>query len=1789
MASAATFITADAGGKLRNTAIYGDAKTEDYGEALLKAYMESTSIRRTHFGVGHLHNEVFLMSTSGDDLVEGCSRGDQSAPFRFWSSEVDGEIKYHAGWPNDLTPNTDYNIKASWNHFLEATSVADWLDGYTTCGCSTSDPTGSPDSLRILQTKEDIKFKFVDLSGCESGFNFFRKQVCDFNPNVLFTGQPIGDVSVSITATDNSAETQAYTIAVHDPRGEECGSAALPEFDGEDDTETVVITTGACVFDGCPPEIRISLNDGEGIAANLEFSRFIISTVNDATVLVDTESTESIGGDNPIGKVVVVPTPLEQDSLDVEYVRTSECFEQHFTSRSGDPIDDEALFNVGNVLQYCLRAVGTIGDDAYASPQVCTNHRVRFQSTVSGRILTESGVGVRGVSVSGHLLEAQEDADGSIAFAEVINRRRRRRRMVITESFDWRLDRNCPAQAVARDENGRPLIESWNETASTLSQTLNCPVYGLQLAATVSRRCGADGRWGEPVGACESALRGFTEVVGYESLVPSDLLTRISPSTLDACAWECLWLSEDCRGLQFVVETQTCILIRGTKLASLPEVEEGGEATQLYSLDAEVVTETRPLSAAPSDAVGPAVWCTGEDAPDGDGSPENPFALGARVDGGLAHDDQLGAFFEFRAQLDTVGTAGCTHMTGNLVVRGHDDKSLVERCRLHIQRRYADMLCEVATEENIAEYEDGCVESPDFSFGVEHASLLAKLTRQMRRAVRQNSTLLSDCALPSMTEIHDLNALKKITFVKGAIVIQHAARLRNMDGGLANLKTVGGTWTTDPNLEPVHLTVADTGLRGGLRWLLPSIRETLVAARFTDNAELCVENTVFEWPSSWIISGNANVGACGCTAPVANNYNPLATVSDSSCTMTACTACQPGTFGPCSYSDNDGDQICREALDAREPEGNPKFLRCPVGSLACSTDLCDNVVCNNPPQCQLPHPDGDANGKCDQGVCQYVNADEGAVCDDSDPLTGPDTCNSIGECVGKTSCVVADVTGVEDADYGGSVRIQEHIDAVAGCVIIDGNLHIDCQGNGSVTDLSPLSTIRGITGGLAIENCPGLTTAAPGLSGLENIAGEALGSSVYFGNNINLVGSFGFDAPNLANVEGTLKFVNNTNYCVNLRKWHLDWTDFNNADPGLCGCTQAGMKGFDAAHSFDDGSCEPIDLCDGVTCEQVNSCAVLACNAASGVCDVYTPLAAGTSCDDGNGDTGTAGVCAVPDDPASVAGSVAMACRATEPPDEVPQCHRLDFCDTERCVFRDEVNGVSCDDALDYTTGDRCVNGVCTPTDEALCFKPDDAPVVEIRAEASGETICRASIASYAPGSVISFDVHSGERSDINKLIINLYDELQGSSDTFDNQGHWLIELVPNNAYMQANCKRSCYDRGLGIFREDKGLENAQHLEWFFEQCGHPDGHCTTNESAPVPEISQCINEAPTDLCEAWASRFGCNDPADDLLGMSTLPNGDIRYTIVAQPEGATPTISFTLQAAASVSRADGKARVSIWHFNNRNSLRYAHATTDDAGAFELPFLTPHRVGSDDVSVERVSIHPFAVAIQADLAFVHTFGTQTETLKESGEHELREAYRTEHSLTHRDAVPVEVTIVDTATFAVQGNVSYAGQSSIVNNGDGCPAPFVEICAYQLPETGLVADIPEGQEALECVESEEDGSWLLAIVVGSNVAILQKIGDAKLSVSASEAFAVSDAYVLTNLQEDQPGLNFGGKSLRASCDVTGSRDFLRFRLVVGFVFVCGCAGVRQWKRVRQLGFIVWWHGGGGAGRESSFTV
>jgi len=335
------------GGQLRTVAFYSSATVgATAGEDLFAAYIESTMLFSARYGHGALHNELFILGDVNNQAA--CSSTTSMTPFRFWTTSAGGVTSMHAGWPNNLRPNTAYSVQTNWNDFTEASQTKNWLKTQTTCGCSTSDPNGTPEHLVAVQTDSHMKFRFKDMSGCEKGFNFFRSMLCTFDSNLLPHGSMISTVTVGLHVAQQSSAMTPHTVSLYDPSGMLCDSMPLAAVVGPKQLQAT-LNTSKCIFDGCLPRVHVRANGG-----GQQYTVTHITVTDDRGIaLIDDPWTHTVAhnmaGTSPVGVYPVLPS---QDALDAEYLRTSACFENHFTSRSGDVVaGNEAVFAVGNVIR----------------------------------------------------------------------------------------------------------------------------------------------------------------------------------------------------------------------------------------------------------------------------------------------------------------------------------------------------------------------------------------------------------------------------------------------------------------------------------------------------------------------------------------------------------------------------------------------------------------------------------------------------------------------------------------------------------------------------------------------------------------------------------------------------------------------------------------------------------------------------------------------------------------------------------------------------------------------------------------------------------------------------------------------------------------------------------------------------------------------------------------------------------------------------------------------------------------------------------------------------------------------------------------------------------------------------------------------------------------------------------------------------------------------------------------------------------------------------------------------
>jgi len=121
------------------------------------------------------------------------------------------------------------------------------------------------------------------------------------------------------------------------------------------------------------------------------------------------------------------------------------------------------------------------------------------------------------------------------------------------------------------------------------------------------------------------------------------------------------------------------------------------------------------------------------------------------------------------------------------------------------------------------------------------------------------------------------------------------------------------------------------------------------------------------------------------------------------------------------------------------------------------------------------------------------------------------------------------------------------------------------------------------------------------------------------------------------------------------------------------------------------------DLCTNVTCAVSGQCRTVGtCDPATGMCSSGSPVADGTSCDDGDAatvsDQCTAGFCGG----TNLCDNVT--CSASD------QCHGVGSCDyaTGLCSDPALADGTSCDDGDAATVSDQCTAGLCGGTNSSV-------------------------------------------------------------------------------------------------------------------------------------------------------------------------------------------------------------------------------------------------------------------------------------------------------------------------------------------------------------------------------------------------------------------------------------------------------------------------------------------------------
>lgn len=636
------------------------------------------------------------------------------------------------------------------------------------------------------------------------------------------------------------------------------------------------------------------------------------------------------------------------EAINVEYTRKGDCFERHITTASGDVLTPESQLNVNTALTYCIAAIGAASsadpDTLYTSERACVNVTVAFVAELSGRVQTEAGEGVGNIVVSASVLSLAEKGSGDfpelhvIEFLDTSSRRRRRRDATPLMS------RGAPSRA----PNPAPTPQ---RTARFVANA-SCPADTmpardaegnlLYLANTTA------GRWqpqffpATPAGEyavleCPyPLLRGpTTATTSVRRLCGID---AVFEDPADACDTpDPLSFFQAAQIGHYIVEFNTRKLT-GVSVANCAWECLFFQTCVSFEYDPAslscFLSEAKPSEAPTSSLVSVA---------------SSPFASAIQL-----------ALYEIQPNLPR--RQGLTTDAKTAMVP-------------------SGTVCRPAELE--------CLSFSPQGFSFQSAAQTAQFAL-LGCEVWDGDLIIQDCEA-DLTTLFDLRRLRHVT---GTVTIARCPALTTLTG-LGQLQSIGSVTARS------SLTIADNPLLSGpgLRVMLSGLYESVncksIQATVTNNPRLCPSA---DWPASWTLTNNALDSTCGCTLPLAQNYQASATFDDGSCKVRQCAACMAGTVGNCHApaSHVAGDH-CIEVADEAECTAR-------IGGAFC--DPCADIICSEPPtSCHL------ATGSCNSltGRCEYGTKAEGDACNDGNLQTGPDRCNANAECVGTISCSVPDL------------------------------------------------------------------------------------------------------------------------------------------------------------------------------------------------------------------------------------------------------------------------------------------------------------------------------------------------------------------------------------------------------------------------------------------------------------------------------------------------------------------------------------------------------------------------------------------------------------------------------------------------------------------------------------------------------------------------------------------------------------------------------------------------------------
>eukprot|EP01061_Rhynchopus_euleeides_P002336 TRINITY_DN1179_c0_g1_i14.p1 TRINITY_DN1179_c0_g1~~TRINITY_DN1179_c0_g1_i14.p1 ORF type:complete len:7328 (+),score=1490.81 TRINITY_DN1179_c0_g1_i14:2229-21986(+) len=388
--------------------------------------------------------------------------------------------------------------------------------------------------------------------------------------------------------------------------------------------------------------------------------------------------------------------------------------------------------------------------------------------------------------------------------------------------------------------------------------------------------------------------------------------------------------------------------------------------------------------------------------------------------------------------------------------------------------------------------------------------------------------------------------------------------------------------------------------------------------------------------------------------------------------------------------------VCEPSTGRCSTPVQPDNTPCNDGKAETRNDVCISGVCMGTPVCAgvvCPSATCRGAGTCDTttGLCSEPILQDGTPCDDADPGTASDTCQS-GSCVGTTTCGMAQCTATEPQcrrAYCAANRCAE-VSRADGTACNDNNrltTNDKCSSGVCVGENKCRNVVCSVT-----DPCRDIGQCDPMTGKCEQVGSAKPDGTPCDDGKAATVN----DKCQGGTCSGTPACQLSS--CLAKDQCHQDGV----CDPttGFCSTplTADGTPCNDgdpttANDRCTSGACLGDVACAGTACPSSDpQCMRSVCNANQ--CSEL-PRSDGTTCNDNNAttldDKCLNGKCI------GVDRCLGVVCAASSPCHDVGVCHPL----TGVCSTPVKMDGSLCDDATAGTVNDKCLNGVCVGTD--LC------------------------------------------------------------------------------------------------------------------------------------------------------------------------------------------------------------------------------------------------------------------------------------------------------------------------------------------------------------------------------------------------------------------------------------------------------------------------------------------------------